>query len=66
LVRLAIDLTVAGHHFHRAADHSTSGLLSTVEVFAAEVTRLRKPVPREAANENGSADRDALGSRPDR
>ena len=73
-----IELTVAGHHFHRnetgtvthhingRPDHSTGGLLSTVEVFAAEITRLRQLVPSGEANEEEAPPLvHPLRSRPD-
>jgi hypothetical protein len=73
-----LDVTVAGHHFHRSEsgmvthhvdgrpDHSSRGIMSTVEVFAQEIARLRELVPAEAGREH-KAPRlvDPMGSRPD-
>jgi hypothetical protein len=76
--KTAIDVTVSGHHFHRTeqgmrshhiggrSDHSTGGVMSTLEVFAEEIVRLRQLVPSEAAHqENAPPLIDAMGSRPD-
>jgi hypothetical protein len=73
-----LDVIVGGHHFHRSEsgmvthhvdgrpDHSSRGIMSTVEVFAQEIARLRELVPAEA----GKLDKpprlvDPRGSRPD-
>jgi hypothetical protein len=74
----ALDVTVGGHHFHRSEhgmtshhiagrpDHSITGAMSTVEVFAEEIMRLRQLLPSEAAHgESAPAVVDPLGSRPD-
>ncbi len=73
-----LDVTVRGHSFHRTAngkmthhingrpDHSSAGMLSTVEAFAEEIARLRQLLPSEARNqEEASPIVDPLGSRPD-
>jgi hypothetical protein len=73
----ALDVTVKGHHFHRTehgmkshhingrSDHSAGGIMSTVEAFAEEITRLRQLVPAEAAHEESAPPLvDPMGSRP--
>jgi hypothetical protein len=73
-----LDVTVGGHHFHRSEsgmvthhvngrpDHSSNGIMSTVEVFAQEIIRLRQFVPSEAEHaERPPRLVDPLGSRPD-
>jgi len=73
-----LDIGVDGHHFHRSEsgmvthhingrpDHSSRGIMSTVEVFAQEIARLRKLVPSEAGREDKPpAVVDPMGSRPD-
>ena len=73
-----LDVTVDGHHFHRSEtgmvthhvdgrpDHSSRGIMSTVEVFAQEIARLRKLIPSEAGKEDKPPRLvDPRGSRPD-
>jgi hypothetical protein len=73
-----LDITVGGHHFHRSEsgmvthhvngrpDHSSGGIMSTVEAFAQEIERLRKLVPSEAATKDSPPRLiDPMGSRPD-
>ena len=73
-----LDVTVGGHHFHRSEngmvthhvngrpDHSSAGLMSTLEEFAQEIVRLRQFLPTEAeAAEKAPRIVDPLGSRPD-
>ncbi len=78
VINTPLDVTVGGHHFHRSEtgmvthhvdgrpDHSSRGIMSTVEVFAQEIARLRKLVPAEADREDKPPRIvDPMGSRPD-
>jgi hypothetical protein len=78
VINTPLDVTVGGHHFHRSEtgmvthhingrpDHSSGGVMATVEVFAQEIARLRELVPSEAGRKDQAPPVvDPMGSRPD-